>query len=39
MIFMMVSVEAGFGKHVKSLAKPNKLKALQVCYLLTRSTK
>ncbi|TQV98536.1 integral membrane protein [Cordyceps javanica] len=33
MIFMMVSVDAGFGKHVKSLSKPNKLKALQMFYI------
>lgn len=30
MIFMMVSVDAGFGQHIKTLSKPNKIKALQV---------
>ncbi|OAQ99996.1 hypothetical protein LLEC1_01841 [Akanthomyces lecanii] len=33
MIFMMVSVDAGFGKHIKSLSRPNKLKTLQMFYI------
>lgn len=33
MIFMMVSVDAGFGKHVKSLSRPDRLKALQMFYI------
>ncbi|ATY59164.1 hypothetical protein A9K55_002884 [Cordyceps militaris] len=33
MIFMMVSVDAGFGKHVKSLSTPDRLKALQMFYI------
>lgn len=34
MIFMMVSVDAGFGKHIKTLSRPNKLKTLQVLFFL-----
>lgn len=30
MIFMMISVNAGFGQHIRSLTRPQKLKALQV---------
>ncbi|KAJ3481493.1 hypothetical protein NLG97_g7807 [Lecanicillium saksenae] len=33
MIFMMVSVDAGFGKHIKTLPKANRLKALQMFYI------